>query len=137
MNIGRGVAVGRQDAILLVKFGDVEDGAAAIPSRVSAGVLSALLGEVEEPGAAGGVDDDIGVAAYSLIGILGAGFAEKVLRLLLPRSQIVRTEDSQTCMGIVDQPIGAVPLEYDRTLPVVGGRDAFVGPVNQVGESLK
>ena len=36
-------------------------------------------------------------------------------------------------MGIVDEPVGAVPLEDDRAFAVVGSGDAFVGPVDEVG----
>ena len=89
MDVGGGVAVYGDDAVFLVEFGDVEDGAAAVAFGVGAGVFAVLLGEVEEPGAAGGVDDYVGVGAEGFVGVLGAGFTEDVVGLLVPGGEVV------------------------------------------------
>ena len=67
-----------------MQFGDVEHGAARPAEVVSLGVVAALLGEVEEPGASAAIDDHIGMIAHGAVCGLGAGLAQKVPRLLMP-----------------------------------------------------
>src|SRR5665213_387848 len=55
----------------------------------------------------------------------------------MPSGEIVGTKDGETGVGIVDEVVGAVPLEDDRAFAVVGGGDALVRPVNQVGRVAK
>jgi hypothetical protein len=73
------------------------------------------------------------MAARRAVGVLGSRFAEDIVRLLLPGSEVLRSEDAKAGVRVVDQPIRAVPLEDNWTLAVVGGGDAFGCPVNEVG----